>query len=315
MQPALAAPSVVRPNRSLGLARSISPDIVASAYPNAAGKWAAIPATLPAADKVSYVYAYFDESVNVKKFVDPTEVVPTLDAAKTYSLTPTLHSFNVRKADEDQFAKLKTQIQLAFNATSPSAVGDLTWIFMNAIEIFAGKDPRKPRQLTSFLRDGTSGAPLLSQPKITVTAGTLNLRVQAWGQKVDGFWKQFISTVASIVSNPTAAAALQGFGIPSLTNDALQFVSHSLDVLMQRENLVKVWETGGLDFGVATGSTARFKMRAGLWLIVDRNYAAKTNFLQDHVLDIKLQSFQLLNKAGAAADANYLVSEMKFTPA
>ncbi len=314
---AYAARKLVHRTRPSGVGKPIfgltsrakpNPDSVAHTYNLASNGFkarAALGSTQP------YAYMFYDEQQ--KKFVSPIDVKPTLDASKTYILTPKLHAFNIKKSDQSQLQNLQSQIQLGFNATAPNPVGDLTWIFMNAIDIFAGKNASNPSQLTQFMQsNGASGASLSSAPKVTVTKGKLTLQVTAFGQKKEGFWQEFIDAVTQLVSNPVAATALAGFGIPALASDALQFVDHSLDVLAQDEKLVTLWATGGLDFGIDPQTTERFKLCPGLWFTVDFDYAQSTNLLQDHTVELALGSFQLLDKNKNAADANYLVADLEF---
>lgn len=266
------------------------------------------PAPLP------YVFAHYDETQ--KKFLSPLEVTPTADASKSYSLTQQVYCFNISKSDQARFANLKNQVQLTMNATAPSVAGDLSWVFMNAIDIFGNKKSG-PNQgtLTSFLQstpNGQSGTSLQTVPKVTVQNGLVNLQMQVLGQKQDGFWSKFIHEVATLLGSQTVSTALTGFGIPSLTKDALQFVSHSLDVMTQNEKPVQLWSYGSFPFGIASNTKQRFRMCGGLWVLVDFDYAKKTNFLEDHTIDTKLQSFRLLDKGANLVDANFLVADMSF---
>lgn len=107
------------------------------------------------ASDVPYVYAYYDEKQ--KKFTNPLEITPTLKAA-SYTLESTLRSFNIRRTDQANFRNLKNQVQLGFNATAPVTKSDqLTWVFMNAIDIFLAKDKDRPDQLTQFTKDNGNG--------------------------------------------------------------------------------------------------------------------------------------------------------------
>lgn len=262
--------------------------------------------------QVPHVYVYYDRTT--KKFLSAIDVKATLDAAKAYTLTSKLHSFNIKKSDQAKLTDLKSQIQLAFNATAPNPSGDLTWIFMNAISIFGPNGDNKD-QLTKFLNaQGQSGVPLLSTPSVTVTKGKVNLQVTAYGQRKDGLWKQFLDGVASLLGDGATAAALTGFGIPALALDAFKFVDKAVSTIMQDQDLVTLWQSESLDFGISASTDEIFKMCPGIWIIVDYDYASATQILQDHTIELALGTFQLLNKSGKPVDANYLATELAFTP-
>ena len=186
---------------------------------------------------------------------------------------------------------------------------------MNAIDIFGGKSHANPDALSTFLKGSSPGAALGSQPKVTITKGALSLQVMAYGQKQKGFWQSFFSYITSIIGNPTTATALTGFGIPGLAVDALQFVDHALTELTKNEGLIPLWQTGSLDFGIAPKTKAIFKMRPGIWLTIDHDYASDSKLLDGHSLDLALGSYRLYDKDKKMADANYLVTDFGFDAA
>ena len=263
------------------------------------------------ASDVPYVYAYYDEGQ--KKFNNPLEIAPTL-AAASYTLESTLHSFNIRKADQDNFRNLKNQVQLGFNATAPVTKSDqLTWVFMNAIDVFLAKDKNRPDQLTKFTKDNGNGTALQSNPKVSVVNGLVSLQVTAFGQKRDGFWKKFFDFVTAAAGSAIISDVSKGFGIPGLATDALKFVDHVIDVFADQEKLVPLWKTGSLEFAVHDQAKARFKMKPGLWVTIDSDYAQQTNFLEGHSVDLQYQSFRITDKQAKPIDANYLLTELKFS--
>src|SRR5260221_1531356 len=136
-----------------------------------------------------YVYAFYDEHAN--KFVSPLDITPTSKAG-AYTLTSTLHSFNIKTGVQKQFAKLQNQLQLGFNPTAPVTNSDnLTSVFMHAINIFLAKPADQPQQLTKFTggANDPTGVTLQATPKVSIPKGTVNLQVTAFGQRKDGPWK------------------------------------------------------------------------------------------------------------------------------
>jgi hypothetical protein len=259
------------------------------------------------ASDVPYVYAYYDEAL--KKFVNPLDLKPALKA-QSYTLEASLHAFNIRKSEQSKFSKLKNQVQLGFNVGAATTKSDqLTWVFMNAIDVFLAKKGTESAQLTKFSKD-QGGVPLKANPKVTVPNGTISLQVTAFGQRPDGFWKTFFDFLTKASSSPIASTALKGFGIPSLATDALGFVDHALDVFAQQNKLVDLWKTGSLDFAIADGATGRFGMKKGLWVTVDSDYAQSSNFLEGHSVDLTYQSFRITDQKKVPVDANYLVAEI-----
>jgi hypothetical protein len=231
-------------------------------------------------------------------------------------MEPTLQAFNIRKANQDNFKKLKNQVQLSFNATAPINKSDeLSWIFMNAVDVFLAKDDKgRQDQLTKFGNSNSkTGTTLNSNPKINVEKGTVKLQVTAFGQKQDSAWTKFFDVLTKVVKSPLISTAAKGFGIPGLATEAVSFVDGVLDSIAQQNKLVNLWQTGGLEFAVTEDATARFNMKPGLWATVDSDYVQTSSFLKDHQVDLEKQSFRIVDKNGNPVDANYLVVEIKFT--
>jgi hypothetical protein len=264
-----------------------------------------------------YVYAFYDEVAN--RFISPLAadrkgVKPSLNKG-SYTMAPTLQSFNIRQANQEQFKNLKNQIQLSFNATAPFGRSDqLSWIFMNAVDIFLAKDDRgRQDQLTKFTNSNNqTGTALNSNPKIRVERGTITLQVTAFGQKQDSFWTQLFSIMSKVGKSPIVSAVSRGFGIPGLVAEAATFVDGALEAVAQQHKLVNLWQTGGLEFAVTKDASARFNMKPGLWATIDSNYAQQSNFLEGHAVDLQYQSFRITDKNAKPVDANYLVMDIRF---
>jgi hypothetical protein len=197
-----------RPNSNLNLEQTTfrltqlnNPNSIAPLY--VPGARAVGPAPSP------YVYAYYDGNKFINPLAtDPNGVKPSLEKG-TYSVTPTLQSFNIQQAKQAQFKNLKSHVQLGFNATAPIGISDqLSWIFMSAIDIFLAKDNQgRQDQLTKFKTNNNAGTTLTSNPKISVANGLLNLQVTAFGQKQDSFWTKFFDVLSKVSSSPIVSAA------------------------------------------------------------------------------------------------------------
>jgi len=260
-----------------------------------------------------YVYAFYDEQQN--KFINPLSLAPNLDSTKTYTLTPTMRVFNISQAMRNRFKSLKQTLQLGFNATAPSTSGDnLSWVFMNAVNIFLSNSSDRSAQLTKFTSAGTTkpATTLTSTPKVSVSKGRLSLQITAFGQKQDSLWKTIFDLVTAASKSPIISTASKGFGVPGLATEALSFVDGVLDTFAHQNNLIPLWQTGSLDFTIAPDVNARFKMKGGLWAVVDTDYAKNTGFLKDHTIDLQLQSYRINDSQGNAIDANYFVADLDF---
>jgi len=268
------------------------------------------------AAEVPYVYAFYDEQA--QKFLNPLAETKQLQPALkkgSYVMTPSLQVFNIRKVDQVKFQHLQNQLQLGFNATTPSAgQKDLSWIFMNAVDVLLAKDDKQRQsQLTKFTSsNGKNGTTLSSDPKITIDAGTAKIQITAFGQKKKSVWTQFFDVLTKVMNSPVVSAASKGFGIPALTTEAASFVDGVLDSIQQQSSLVPLWKTGSLEFAVTEDAKARFNMKPGLWVTIDSDYAQKSKFLDGHKVDLQYQSFRVVDAASAPVDANYLVTELKF---
>lgn len=312
-QIAIAAETQASPSRPRALAltgTTENPELVASIYKSKPGEGRDLQGS-----PLPYVYASYDETA--KKCVSPLDITPSSKAG-AYNLTSTLHSFNIKTDVQKQFAKLQNQAQLGFNATAPVINSDnLTWVFMNAINIFLAKPADQSQQLTKFTGDANdpTGVTLQANPKVSIPKGTVNLQVTAFGQRKDGPWKKLFDIIAGVVKSPIISNVSKGFGIPGLATEALQFVDHVIDVYTQQEKLVTLWQTGSLEFAVHQGASARFKFNPGLWTTIDSDYAQASSFLDGHTVDLKFNSFRIMDKAGKAVDASYLVTDLKLEPA
>lgn len=261
------------------------------------------------ASGIPYLYLHYDEGKNT--FVNPRMITPRLKPG-TYTLESKLFAFNVSFEDYRRFENLKNEVQLGFNATAPLTDSDsLTWLFMNAIDVFLVKPADRPKQLSNFTKDG-KGTALQANPKVTVAKGLIDLQVTAFGQKKDGFWKKFFNVLTAVVSSPILSDVSKGFVIPGLATDALKFVNHAVNVFAEKEKLQEIWKTSSLSFGIHEGAEARFKMNPGLWVMIDSDYARETNLLEGHRIDLDYQSFRITNKDNKVIDTNYLVSDLRF---
>ncbi len=138
LQAATRGNAGVPPQQTFQLNKKSDPEEVKSVYE--IGSKEIGPSAVP------YVYAFYDE--DAKKFVSPLNLKPTLKKT-SYTLQPILHAFNIRKSDQANFKKLKNQVQLGFNATAPITKSDqLTWVFMNAVDIFLAKQQWKKYNAT-----------------------------------------------------------------------------------------------------------------------------------------------------------------------
>jgi hypothetical protein len=286
-----------------------NPDVIAGAY--------RIGTKGPGSAATPYVYAFYDE--DAQKFLNPLAknpngVKPSLPKG-SYTMEPILHAFNIRQTSQRAFQKLKSEVQLSFNATAPANTSDqLSWIFMNAIDVFLAKnDKGRQDQLTKFTNSNSkNGTALKSTPKIRVDKGTVQLQITAYGQKQKSLWTTFFDIVAQVSGSTMISSASKGFGVPGLAAEAVTFVDGVLDAIAKRDGLVNLWQTGGLEFAVTTDATARFNMKPGLWVTIDSDYAQHSSYLDGHHVDLQFQSFRITDQHGKPVDANYLVADIKF---
>ena len=259
------------------------------------------------------MFLYYDK--DAKKFVNPTEVKPTLDSGN-YELDAVLHAFNISKASANNFSNLKQDLQLGLNFATPTHDGQdkLTWLFMNAIDVFLQKPANVSSQLSKLNNYNPTGS-LTPSSKVTVSKGVLDLQVTAFGQKKVSFWRKLFDILSKVADNPLIAA----FGIPSLVKASVDFVDKSLNMLETQDNLVSLWETRPTTFGIDKTATDQFYfLKSGPWVTIDSNFATNNNYLEKGFgLDILGQSFQIMDTSGAKPtpiDANYLVTTLTFKP-
>lgn len=260
------------------------------------------PAVLP-----PHVFLYYDKDKNT--FVNPTKVEPTLNAGK-YRLDAGLHAFNVATANYDNFRRYKNELQLGLNVAADIQGGQdsLTWVFMNAIDVFLQKPANVPQQLSTF-KNYQPTANLKPSSQIVIPEGILNLQVSALGQPRDGFWHKLFTFASKILNSPLFAT----FAIPTLVKESVDFVSKTMDVIATQDKLQEVWKTNPISFAIQRNKDADFYMRKGYWITIDREFASSHDYLShDFAIDLEGQSFQLV-QGGQPVDANYLVTSLNFT--
>jgi len=257
------------------------------------------------------MYLYFDRKTN--RFVNPLELVPDKPQGK-YELNLDLLSFNMSQSTKETLGNVdqKKDLQLTLQVAAPQSGDDsetLSWVFMNAIDIFGNKANVQDR-LTKFVNNNKPTASLKAVSKIAIPEGSVELQVVALGQKKTGFWKNFFAVVTKLSASPIFAS----LGLPALAPEALQFVNASLNVLEKNnEKLVPIWQTQRLPFGILKDTDADYKLKDGYWITVDRTYALDTKMLSDHKLDFDGQTFFLVRADNNPVDANYLVSHLKLS--
>jgi hypothetical protein len=257
-----------------------------------------------------HMFMYYDEKK--KLFLNPLNIVPTAKK-QSWNIEATIHSFNISSQDYKDFEKLQKDIQIGLNFTAPTASQDrISWIFMNAINVFLAKAKDRPQQLSTFEKDNSPTADLKPSSKVTVSNGFVDLQVNAFGQAKDGIWRKLFNVLAKVAGSPL----ITSLGIPGLVAEAVSFVSQTLDVIASQDKLVPIWQTSPLTFAVCEGmDNERFKFTPGLWITIDRDYARKTNYLEKHTVNLEDESFKVSDKDQNAADANYLVMDLKLTAA
>jgi hypothetical protein len=253
-----------------------------------------------------HVFLMYD--VPNKKFVNPSDM-DGVSASGTYTLAASLYTFNLATADYQKFKDLQNQLQLGLNVSSQSPQQDmLTWISMNAVNVFGAKPANQSQALSSFLKQG-AGTPITPTTKITINKGSFNLQVTAFGQKKDGIFHRLFSILTGVASAPI----LSTIGIPALVSEALQFTNYILNQMASNDSLVPVWQTMAMPFSIYKGGNALFHFQEGIWVTVDREYARSSNFLDKHTLDIKGESFQIMDQSNKPIDQNYMVAEYSLT--
>lgn len=264
----------------------------------------------PQAPLPPHILLYYDRTANPPTFVSPSDIKADLDADK-YELNATVHAFNIATSHYDHFKNLKQDLQLGLNVATPSADGQdtLTWLFMSAIDVFLQKSTNIPAQLSKF-DNYTPTSSLKPSNKITVSQGVINLQVTAFGQRKEGFWKKLFDILSKVASSPLIGA----FAIPSLVKESVDFVDKSLNVIAAQDNLVELWETHPMTFGVDKSAKDQdFFLKSGYWVTIDRDFAKQNDYLdKGFSLDLRGQSFQVL-KGNANVDTNYMVTTISFT--
>jgi hypothetical protein len=279
-----------------------------------------------------HIYLHFD--TKAMKFLNPIEVVADLSPG-AYTLDVSLVAFG---ASSDLRQKLGSgqkkdiQLTLKVDANQSSDKEDtLSWLFMNAIDVFlsATKAPTTTKntvkasgtasapaqtdttgQLTTFKQNNQPTAALKPISQISIPQGSVFLQVIALGQNKQGFWKAFLAGITKLSASPIFAS----LGLPALVPEALGFVNSSLNQLAHTDGqLEPIWLSARIPFGIFRDSNADFKLKGGYWVIVDRAYALSTNYLQNHQLDLRGQTFSLLNSSNQMADTSYLVTNLTFT--
>lgn len=275
------------------------------------------PGTRRAATDRRHMIFYYDDQARL--LVNPYNVRPGLTSAK-YSMEIKILNSHVAQSDYDTiWKKLKHDGQMQLALTSRSSAGadadDLTWTLMNAIDVFLGGDLQGlDKRLKAFVSNNQPTSRFRPSEKIEIATGTANFLLQLAAQKKQSWWRTLLTIGGQVLNSPLFAI----LPIPKLFPEALQFANTVLDHLQGSEPLVPVWTSAGIPFKLYEGATPAtpFTMRPGFWLTIDRRYAeghldANQN-LQNHIIDLPGQFWELKANGTTAVDANYSVLELTF---
>jgi hypothetical protein len=248
---------------------------------------------------------YYDETK--QQFVSPLGLEPTLEKG-SYSMTGTLRSFNIGSGSYEQASASKSEVQIGLNFTAPlTSSGDkFAWIAKNAVDVFLQKGADVGKYLSSFKTSNPTSDNQKPTNKVQVLQGTFDLQVNAFFQKKDGFWSKLIKTLAKVSGSPLLAT----LGIPGIALEALDFVSYSFSKLTQDEQLQPLWNARPLTFALTKDAkNKRFGFRPGLWGVIDSSFAQSTNYLENHTVDLRGESFQILDASKKPINANYIMAD------
>jgi hypothetical protein len=245
-----------------------------------------------------------------KKFISPVDISPTIPKG-SYSISSTLRTFNLSKANYQTAQNSQQEVQLGLNFTAPltSSGDNFAWILKNAVNIFLATPSNVSGAYAQFQKDNplptTPTAPAAPTNKVQVLQGTFDLQVNAFFQKKQGLWRKLFQAISGIPGSPLIAT----LGIPGIALEGLSFLTYSINKLTQNEGLIPIWHPQPLPFGLTTGVSRDFGFQEGLWCIIDSSFLKSSNLLSGFTLDIAGETYQVLDSNGKQADANYVVAQ------
>lgn len=262
------------------------------------------------------VLFYWD--MDQKKLVNPFNLKadPSISKDKSYTINAEVLNFHPSSTDaDDVWSNLQTNLQLTFRTQATDANGDaLTSITMAGLnfaqEFLGGKDGKLLSvPSTNGGNNLTSFAP---SEQVSITNGEVSLMVGLAGQKKGSFWDTLVAIFKQVTDSPV-------FGllpIPKLYQTAADTIGTLLSQLNQAQGLVQVLNGKKLQFRIYDGSSFNpFVLRPGYWVILDAQVASghmdsKTHDINDWMLDLPGQLYELKDNNGEAVDITYSVAEI-----
>jgi hypothetical protein len=258
------------------------------------------------------VFFYWDDTA--KLLVNPYSLKSD-NTLKTGSYTINAEVLNFHpssRVNQDVLSSLDTNLQLVFRTQAADSNGDLiTSITMAGLQFagdyLSGKDSKL---LTLSANNQLTNFPPSEQ--ISIVDGQVSLIVGLAGQKKKSFWDDLVQIFQSFTNSPV-------FGllpIPKLYSTAAQTVVALLNQVEQQQRLIPLLSGKKLDFRLYDGaSTNPFLLKPGFWVLMNAQEAAshidKTSHnINDLVLDIPGQLYEMKDKNGNAVDMTYCVSRV-----
>jgi len=267
------------------------------------------------------VLFYWDDSK--QKLTNPYNLIPDSSIAsdKQYTINADVLNFHPSSADVDSiWSKLDTNLQLTFRTYAIDSQGDLlTSITMAGLDFAQDYLSGKDGKLLTVPSDGGKNSLTNFSPseQITITNGEVNLMIGLAGQKKKSFWDTLVSIFGQVTNSPV-------FGmlpIPKLYQTAATTISTLLSQIEQSQRLVQVLNGKKLYFRIHNGgSTNPFVLRPGYWVVLDAQAVGShidptTHDINDWILDIPGQLYEVKDHNGDAVDITYSVANIQLPEA
>lgn len=264
-----------------------------------------------AAPNMMFMYFEYEGNPADGRFVNPLDVVPVLRTDRKYELDYEMITLHVDELIDQMHLDPRKPLEHRLFTRVPVDIGGqrdwMDWIVTSAIDVWLEQNREgRDKKLQAFVQGSVPTSVLRDQEAIVVEHGSVLLGQGLWGHRKRGFFEQFWGYLTHAFKSPLLGA----IGIPALVGQAFEFVNKILDDYQKEAELRTLWQTRKLDFRIAPDGDGTFRMKPGVWVIIDTNYVQQHPDLGGHRVDFKFQTFEILDSAEKPIPVPYLVSRI-----
>ena len=260
-------------------------------------------------DPSSFIIPFFFEPAN-GKFIHCKDFAADLDSQVNYRMNvnvKAIHLNNIPKNVKENTLQVRT----VASAGKEEQEDWLSWLLFTGMECaFKKSDSSKDSQSGLVGLGAATGPDLKKTEQPVVKSGQIQVSFELFGQER----KSWLFKVLKAVSSVTAAPILAQVAFPQLLGAARNFILQTVQ-RAEKEGTTRILASPQGTYGVAKGTTERYRLGTGLWALVTLQDLRKNEFLINHTIDFDEMQFAIKKRDGSVLAANYMVVQLDFNKA